>query len=228
MQQTNRLVHGVGINDVIGPTQKFITVYDPVTGKNKPKQVWRCPFYNRWKAVLERANCKKLKIKHPTYSDVSVCEDWLRFSKFKAWMETQDWEGKQLDKDLLVVGNKHYSPETCCFISRLTNSFVVERDSCRGALPIGVTLHKKTGKYEAQCNDPFTGKRGYIGLYETPEQAHEAWRKVKQNLAEKLASMQTDNRVAQALISRYCIKEDDLKTKADELNELQEIQETYS
>lgn len=226
MESNRRLVHGFGINDIKEPTQKFIQVYDPVTGKNKSKQVWRCPFYDRWKSVLERALCKKLKSRHQTYQECTICEDWKYFSNFKRWMQSQDWKGKQLDKDLLIVGNKHYSPETCCFVDRAINTFILNSEDRRGSFPLGVTFHRKTGKFEAQCNDPFTGKRGYIGLFNTPEEAHEAWRQTKERYAIEMAKTIEDKRVAKALVMRY--QADDLKTKADELNELQEIQETYS
>ena len=221
-----RLVHGIGINDVDEPTQRFIQVYDPKTGKNKSQQVWRCPFYNRWKAMLERVACLKLKAKYPTYESCTVCEEWKYFSKFKAWMGQQEWEGKSLDKDLLVKGNKHYSPETCIFVDKIVNTFVLERDGDRGAYPLGVILHKKTGKYFAQCNDPFSSKRGYLGLFDTPEQAHEAWRKAKEEYAIQMAKLQKDPRVANALIGRY--KQDNLAEKVEELNKLQQIQEAYS
>lgn len=52
-------------------------------------------------------------------SGCSVCEEWLTFSNFKRWMEQQDYEGKALDKDLLVSQNKTYSSETCVFVPRI-------------------------------------------------------------------------------------------------------------
>lgn len=40
------------------------------------------------------------------------------------------------------------------------------------SLPVGVYFHKQTGRYQAQYS------RRYIGLYDTPEQAHQAYLEV--------------------------------------------------
>ena len=53
-------------------------------------------------------------------------------------MVEQDWEGLQLDKDLLVNGSKVYSRETCVFVSNQVNIFLTERGNDRGEWPIGV------------------------------------------------------------------------------------------
>jgi len=39
-------------------------------------------------------------------------------------MERQDWEGKHLDKDILIPGNKIYSPDRCIFVSSLINLLI--------------------------------------------------------------------------------------------------------
>ena len=77
--------------------------------------------------MLQRCYSESHLVRQPTYKGCSVCEEWLTFSNFKSWMEQQDWEGKQLDKDLLVYKNKIYSPETCVFVSSVINSFFVEK-----------------------------------------------------------------------------------------------------
>ena len=86
---------------------------------------------------------RNIKQKNPTYKDVTCCKDWLLFSNFKRWMEQQDWEGKELDKGIIVYGNKMYSPETCAFVSRTTNSFVLENGTARGKCPLGVYWDKE-------------------------------------------------------------------------------------
>ena len=122
-------------------------------------------------------------------------------------MEQQDWQGKSLDKDIIVPGSKLYSPETCAFVLNETNLFVTARDACRGGYPIGVCLHKRIGKYQAQCRNPFTGKNESLGYYSTPEDAHEAWRKRKHDLAQLVADTESDMRVVEALRKRYSIDE---------------------
>ncbi len=124
-------------------------------------------------------------------------------SSFKSWMETQDWEGKQLDKDLLFEGNRVYSPETCVFVTVLLMVFIVESDGIRGDYPIGVHFDKENMKFAAQCKDPFTKKQVNLGRYTCPQEAHLAWKKRKHELACKLAEEQTDERVANILRTKY-------------------------
>lgn len=153
--------------------------------------------------MIRRSYSQKYKESRPTYNNVSVCDEWLRFSKFKAWMETQDWEGKQLDKDLLVRGNKIYSPGTCVFVSRQVNMFLIEHGAGRGNWVIGVYWDTKASKFKACCCNPFTGKQEQLGYFNSEKEAHEAWLKRKLEHACNLGGLQTDERVAKALIQRY-------------------------
>ena len=50
-------------------------------------------------------------------------------------MEQQDYDGKHLDKDLLVCNNKVYSPETCVFVPREINQFLTKSNNSRGKYP---------------------------------------------------------------------------------------------
>jgi hypothetical protein len=118
-------------------------------------------------------------------------------------METQEWLGKELDKDLLSQGNKIYSPETCVFVDLNVNHFILDRSAKRGDFPIGVSFDKVRGKFQSYCGNPFTGKSSNLGYFDCPEKAHEAWRKRKHELACQLADLQTNERVANALRSRY-------------------------
>ena len=118
-------------------------------------------------------------------------------------MEKQDWEGLQLDKDLLVEGNKTYSEDTCVFVSPMVNTFTIDRGADRGKWLIGVHWNKEKGKFQSQCSNPFTGDREHLGYFPCEQQAHEAWLKRKLELAHELAAIQTDPRVAKALVERY-------------------------
>ncbi len=105
----SKLVYGVGVNDADYKVQKF------KTENGKKIQLWICPFYSKWKEMLRRCYSIQEKERSPCYTQASTVEHWHIFSNFKSWMETQDWEGKQLDKDLLVKDNKTYGPDTCLF-----------------------------------------------------------------------------------------------------------------
>ena len=202
----NKLVYGVGVNDLGYRTQ----VKEEVTkngGKRTQKTVFRCKYYTVWVNMLQRCYSKKLLESYPSYIGTSVCSEWLSATAFKKWMEQQDWEGKCLDKDIVVPRSKLYSPETCAFVLPATNNFVIARDACRGEYPIGVCLFKHTGKYQALCRNPFIGKNEHLGLFSTPEEAHEVWRKRKHEIAQLVAATESDLRVVEALKKRYSIEE---------------------
>lgn len=200
--ETKKLVYGVGINDADYVTQRFETI-GYVNGKQKQKLVWICPYYKSWRDMLKRCYSTKYHQQYPTYKGCSVSEDWLAFSNFKAWMEKQDWEGKHLDKDILFEGNKVYGAETCVFVTLTTNNFTTDRGNDRGEWLIGVYWNKREEKFHSRCCNPFTKKRESLGLFTSEQEAHEAWAKRKLELAHELAAIQTDPRVAKALIDRY-------------------------
>ena len=104
IRKKRKLIQGVGINDA-------------------DYKISDCPYYSVWVDMIRRACDDQYKTKMPTYKDVTVCEEWKRFSIFKKWMEKQDWQGKTLDKDLLKPGNKVYSPDACCFLTDNANKF---------------------------------------------------------------------------------------------------------
>lgn len=202
-----KLVYGVGINDADYVVQVWETI-GYVDGKPRQKLLWVCPDYLDWKHMLERCYSDKLKQERPTYKDAECIDKWLRLSLFKEWKAVQgNVAGKQLDKDIIVPGNKLYSPNTCAYISQVTNNFVTASDAARGEYPLGVCWHKRDEKFMAYCNNPFTKKREYLGYYQDLAEAHEAWRKRKHELAQLVAETESDVRVVEALKNRYSIEE---------------------
>ena len=202
----SKLVYGVGVNDLGYRTQ----VYEELPkngGKRVQKPVFKCKYYAAWKNMIERCYSKKYLESYPTYIGTSVCSEWLYAAEFKKWMEQQDWQGKCLDKDIIVPKSKLYSPETCAFVLEATNNFVTANDACRGDYPIGVSIHKHKGKYQARCKNPLTGKQEHLGYFLTQEEAHEAWRKHKHDLALLVADTESDPRVVEALRKRYSLDE---------------------
>lgn len=187
-----KLVHGIGINDVEEKT------WIHVDGRRI-----KHPVYKRWIHMLARCYSKRELNLRPTYHGCTVCEEWHRFSNFKRWMESQDWQGKQLDKDLLVKGNKIYSPDTCIFISQQLNSFSNDMKASRGQWPLGVDFNKRMGKFHARCCNPITKKHDSVGFFDCPDVAHKEWKKHKHWIACQLADMQTDERLAASLMVRY-------------------------
>jgi len=183
-----RKVHGVGINDA-----------DYAVRPRGPdgKQLW-CPYYRAWSGMLKRAYCPKFHARQPTYIGVTVCEEWHSFMAFRAWMETQDWEGKQLDKDIIAPGNKVYSPDTCVFVSPNLNTLLTDRAAARGEWPIGVCFDKAKKKFCAYIKEG--GKQRNLGRFTCPHEAHMAWRKAKVRIVRDAAREQDDLRVYDGLL----------------------------
>ena len=217
-------LYGVGINDADYVIAKHRQLEERlVSGRKKQQLIWICPYYQRWSSLLKRCYSKKTHKKCPTYKDCTVCEEWLTFSVFKAWMETQDWKGKQLDKDLVYRGNKLYSPTTCVFIRKEINIFLTDNKGNRGCWLIGTSFEKDTGKFKAYCNNPFTGKLENLGRFVDEKLAHLTWKKRKYELACLIADTlpAVDDRVKYLLVKRYerfkviedidviCVGEDD-------------------
>ena len=193
-----KLVYGVGVNDLGYRTQVFEEL-PKNGGKRVQKSVFKCPYYAVWMNMLQRCYSEKFQESNPTYIGTSVCNEWLSAATFKEWMEQQDWQGKSLDKDIIAPGSKLYSPETSTFVLKATNNFVIARDACRGEYPIGVSLYKRTGKYQAHCKNPFTREQEGLGYFSTTGEAHEAWRKRKHEIAQLVAAKESDPRIVAAL-----------------------------
>lgn len=201
-----RLIYGWGINDVdhvVRINEELLKI----NGKRKQKQIWVCPYYDDWKKLIERCFDPKLHQKRPTYKDCTICEGWKYLSNFIKWVDSQpnkDWQNCALDKDLLVYGNKHYGPDTCSYISRKLNTFIL--DQPRGSCMVGVTYKPNISKekpYQSRCNNPFTGKCDYLGMFPTELEAHLVWKTKKHEHACKLAECETDSMVRKALVERY-------------------------
>lgn len=162
-----------------------------------------CPFYRRWMSMLTRCYNPEYKSKYPTYQDCYVDQDWLKFSNFKKWMEKQNWQGMHLDKDLIVNGNKAYKEGLCIFIPHKVNTFFGVAASNKSKYPIGV--FKDVSRFYSSCHNPFTNKVDSLGYFDTEEEAHQAWRRKKIELAHKLAECQDDKEIAALIIKRAAL-----------------------
>lgn len=193
------LVYGIGVNDA-----------DYAIRKNKPiseggKEFWRCPYYSKWKDMLKRCYCPSSLKKDPSYKDCIVCEEWLTFSNFKLWMEKQDWQDKQLDKDLKVLGNRVYSPDTCMFVTCKVNTII----NSKFDLSVGASSKASSTKYYASCSNPFDlGKDIYLGTFNSVAEANSAHRVKKVSYVKKVAKEEGNSEVKALLFKRFNIEEE--------------------
>lgn len=183
-----QLIYGVGINDRSVPTR--------IKGKQTKE-------YKLWSGMLQRCYSKPYLEKRPTYIGCSVSDNFKYYHLFHAWCQIQigfGKEGYQLDKDLLIKGNKVYSEDTCVFIPSVLNSILLKTAAGRGLLPIGVT---KNGKgFRAQCS--IDGKEKSLGTFDTPELAFQAYKNFKEAHIKEQAEVYKDSidpRAYQALLN---------------------------
>ena len=176
--------------------------------------------YLKWQSMLQRCFDNKLKEKEPTYKDVTCCKRWLCFSYFLEDLEIlkQEYNWSEdiklnLDKDILHKGNKIYSLENCVLVPDYINFLFTKRDTKRGVYPIGVTYNKQRKKYQAFCN--INRKLKGLGLYNTPEEAFNAYKIAKENEIKRVAEdcvlkgyITKDGRLYNAMMG-YQIKIDD-------------------
>lgn len=194
-----KLIYGVGKFD----GNHVVTKSEKIDGKFKT--VWSCNYYTLWRNMLKR--CYDKTYPEVAYKSCTVHASWFSFSNFYSWAKERYKDGLYLDKDVLIQGNLEYHPDRCVFVSRQVNNFLTDRKNHRGMYPLGVHRKNKCGRYVAQCANPFgttpSERRGHIGHYDTPEEAHKAWQTKKHEYACKLADLQDDLRVADALRQRY-------------------------
>lgn len=192
------ILYKIAVNDANYKT-RLVQNYINSDGKRTNKDVWVCPYFSKWKNMLSRCYGKS---SHKCYGKVSVCDSWLLFSNFKSWMEKQPWEGNSLDKDLLVLGNTVYSPDTCIFLPKHVNSFMIDQKKQQYT---GTSYHKYVGKWQANVSNPFTNKLENLGYYSSQKDAYNVWLERKRVLAKKLAQTLGEEYklVKDLLINRY-------------------------
>ena len=157
-----------------------------------------------WNSMLRRCYDEKYSNKYPTYKDCEVSDNFKYFPYFKDWCSKQTGFGKegwQLDKDILVKGNKVYSEDVCAFVPSEVNSLFIKRDSLRGDCPVGVRYRKRFDKFESQVT--LYGKMVYLGTFNTPEEAFCAYKEAKEAYIKEVANKWKDQinpRVYEALM----------------------------
>lgn len=197
--RNRRPIYGVGINDADYVVQKFEKQQQDA--KIIRKMMWQCPAYSSWTSMLERCFCSNFKARYPTYEGVHCCEEWFLFSKFKEFYNCAYKAGYHLDKDILVFGNKIYSPETCVFVPPWLNNFVIEKSDFAG-----VHKHNNCNAYKATLTNPLTKQvKTITGKFKTKEDAFNARLSAKILLVDeiKFELDLIDERLYHALIERY-------------------------
>ncbi len=144
--------------------------------------------YQTWRDMIRRCYSEKTQATRQTYENCSVDEYWHSFQNFAKWYNENYVEGYQLDKDILIKGNKIYSSDKCLFVPKIINTLFTKSNKSRGDVPIGVT--KQGNKFIAQCH--INGKRIYFGSYTTPEEAFNISKINKEGEIKRIANLYRD------------------------------------
>lgn len=156
-----RLVCGIGINDV----------------EYCPKEI-----YQKWISMIKRCYSDKLQRRSPTYIGCAVCQEWLCLSNFKEWYEHNGIDGYALDKDILVKGNRIYSPDTCCFVPNEINILMCEKSNRKYAK--GISCFRKGRYLSSIC---IYSKKVHLGCFKTELEAFFAYKNAKEKYVKELA-----------------------------------------
>ena len=169
--------------------------------------------YMLWKDMLKRCYNDSFKKKNPTYEGCEVSDNFKSYEYFYEWCHKQigfDNEGWQLDKDLLIKGNKVYSEDSCVFVPKDINLLLTKRTASRGEHLIGVYWCKKGKAFKAQVSKN-KGKQEYLGLFNTEIEAFNAYKTAKETFVKEQANKwksQIDPRAYNALMN-YEVNIDD-------------------
>ena len=150
--------------------------------------------YELWSSMLERCYSDSFKNRRPTYEGCEVSENFKSYEYFYEWCHNQvgfsnkDW---QLDKDLLIKGNKIYSESTCVFIPSEINSLLINCTASRGKHLIGVYWSKTAKAFVSRVSRNKGGSE-HLGYFNTELEAFNAYKEAKESFIKEQAEKWKD------------------------------------
>ena len=164
-----------------------------------------CKAGQMWRDIIKRVASEKFQNKRPEYKGCTISNEWIYASNFVNWVKSQDYKNKSIDKDIIVIGNKHYSKETCCLVTNEVNSLMcISSRNNKNNLLLGVTYRNK---YISQIS--FKGEHYHIGNFNLECEAHNAYRLKRAEFIRILASEENDKIIIDGLI-RHAERFEDL------------------
>ena len=150
--------------------------------------------YGLWKSMLRRCYSDNFKKKNPTYIDCEVSDKFKSYEYFYEWCNKQigfGVDGFEIDKDLLIKGNKVYSETTCVFLPQEINTLLIKRTASRGKHPIGVCWNKTKKSFVAHVGKS-KGKQEHLGYFKTEIEAFNAYKQAKEAFVKEQANKWKD------------------------------------
>lgn len=148
--------------------------------------------YKIWSSMMCRCFNEKYYSICKTYKDVICCKDWEIFENFYRWINEQENFSTlkesnirfALDKDIIIKGNKVYSPDTCCLVPHYINNLFIKSEKTRGDYPIGI--NGTNSGYYATCSNGH-GKLVKLGKADNVYDAFKLYKDYKESLIKSIA-----------------------------------------
>lgn len=134
------------------------------------------PAYSAWYSMLTRCYSRTFQQKYPTYIGCSVDPTWHNFQNFAEWYENNypnDGKRYQLDKDILIKGNKIYSPSTCKFVTNQENSEKARARHWEVITPSG--NHIKVYNLKKFCRENGLTHSAMVLVVHGKQKQHKGW-----------------------------------------------------
>lgn len=173
-----KLTCGVGYNDGKYPTR---------LNGDRPIQ------YKKWRSMLVRCYEPNFLNRNPHYIDCTVSENFKNYSYFYEWYNDNNissCDEFQVDKDLLIKGNKVYSEDSCVMLPVRINNTFIRKESVRGKYPIGVYWAARQGKFGSCVR--FDNRNIALGYFDNELDAFNAYKNAKEFRIKQLAKEYKD------------------------------------
>jgi len=149
--------------------------------------------YDTWYNLLMRCYSEEEHVRNPTYTDCTVCDEWLNYQNFAEWFENNYYdigEGRMhLDKDIILKGNRIYSPEHCIYVPQRISMMFMHKGKASD-LPTGIskTVNGDMASYNTK----------YLGVHKTVQEAVQVYMVEKRKCILQVAN-EYKNRIPQKL-----------------------------
>lgn len=154
--------------------------------------------YKIWSSMHRRA--ENYDGDHPSYEDVTVCEEWWDYQNFAEWYEKNYYEIEGdflcLDKDIKDPFSRVYSPNTCILLPNVINEIFKKTTAVEDGLPVGVRRRKDLSVERYRTRTKIldeNGKPKIVGkTTKTPEEAFEFYKENKEKYIKQMAEKHKD------------------------------------
>jgi hypothetical protein len=123
------------------------------------------------------------------YGDCEVSSEWHNFQNFANWCQGQQGFNTleaNIDKDILIHGNRTYGPETCCFVPRHLNAAVTGAKHTNVSGYAGVS---ETDYCRFTSSITINNTGVHLGSFGTKEQAFAVYKAMKDVYIQTLAEV---------------------------------------